>query len=135
MTAFDYYIDGAGIVLKEYHGDETRVNIAQTYNVDGVELPVLALDGTFVLQQVRSVIVPESVTAIGHNTFNSCGVKYLYLPVSLEDFTGWGYFHDVDKIYYGGSESEWADLYTGERSRLDVVQIIFNADLQSLTIN
>lgn len=132
LELFDFYIDGAEIVLKEYRGDEQNVNIAPAYNFEGVEYPVVALEGTFALDRVRSVIVPESVTAIAHNAFNSCGVEYLYLPKSLTDFTGWTYFHGVQKIYYGGSESDWAALYTGERSRLDVVQIVYNADPQAL---
>lgn len=135
LSNFDYYIDNEGIVLKDYNGSETRVNIAPTYNVDGEDLTVVALDGTFALKSIDSVIIPETVTAIASNTFNSCGVDYLYFPSSLRDFTGWSYFHDVQKIYYGGSEEDWAVLYTGDRSRLDVVQIICNSDTYELTKN
>lgn len=135
LSNFDYYIVGEGIVLKGYKGREARVNIAPAYNVDGTDFAVVALSGTFALKSIDSVIIPESVTTIANNTFNSCGVEYLYLPSSLCDFTGWSYFHDVQKIYYGGSEEDWALLYTGDRSRLDVTQIIFDIELQDLIKN
>lgn len=135
LSDFNYYIDGEAIFLKDYTGSKNKVNIAPSYNVDGSDLPVVALLGTFALESIDSVIIPESVTSIASNSFNSCGVEYLYLPSSLCDFTGWNYFHDVQKIYYGGSEEDWALLYTEDRSRLDVVQIIFNADPQELIKN
>ena len=132
LTDFDYYIDGHSIVLKSYKGRASRVRIAPSYNVDGEAMPVVELDGTFALKSIESVIVPESVTRIVSNTFNSCGVKNLYLPASLVDFTGWNYFHDVQKLYYGGTEEQWAALFTGERSRLDVVQIVCDTDPNTL---
>lgn len=135
LSKFDYYIDGEEIVLKAYKGREDRVNIAPAYNVDGTDLAVVALDGTFTLKSIDSVIVPESVTKIANNTFNSCGVKYLYMPLSLCDFSGWSYFHHVQKIYYGGSEEDWTLLYTGDRSRLDVTQIVFDTKIQDLIMN
>lgn len=135
LSDFDYYIDGDGIVLKDYTGGKRKVNIAPEYDVDGEILPVIALDGTFALKSIDSIIIPESVTSIASNTFNSCGVEYLYLPAALSDFTGWSYFHDVQKIYYGGSEADWALLYTGDRSRLDVVQIVFDSDPHELMEN
>ena len=72
-----------------------------------------------------------------NNTFNSCGVEYIYLPKSLVSAgTGWpfyDYFHDVKKIYFGGSEEEWYELTGGaERSDIDVVEIIYDANIDDL---
>jgi len=132
LSCFDYYIDGNKIVLKDYNGSDKKIRIAPSYNVDGEIFQVVALDGTFALTSVDSVIVPESVTTIASNTFNSCGIKYLFLPGSLIDFTGWNYFHDVQAIYYGGTEEDWHALYTRERSDLDVVRIIYDATLEMI---
>lgn len=129
---FTYYIDNNSIILKSYKAYDKKVSIAQTYDIDGIEMPVVALDGTFSIKSVTSVIVPEGVTKISENTFSSSNVKYLYLPATLSDFSGWSYFCDVEKIYYGGTEKQWAKLYTGDRSQLDVVQIVCNSDISSL---
>ena len=132
LTDFDYYIDGHSIVLKSYKGHSSKIRIAPSYNVDGEVMPVIELDGTFTLKSIDSVIVPEGVTRIVSNTFNSCGVKNLYLPATLVDFTGWNYFHDVQKLYYGGKEEQWNTLFTGDRSRLGVVQVICDTDPNTL---
>ena len=39
---------------------------------------------------------------------------------------------NVEKIYYGGTEEQWSNFCTVDRSRLDVVQIICNADPNGL---
>lgn len=127
LSDFDYYIDDNEITLKDYKGREKYVGIAQEYEIEGELMPVVALDGTFTLEAVDCIVVPEGVRSIASNTFNSCGVEYLYLPSTLNNFTGWTYFHGVKKLYYGGSEEQWGALFTGDRSRLDVVQIICNA--------
>jgi hypothetical protein len=133
LVDFEYYIDNESLYLKKYTGHQKTVNIAAVYEVDNRELPVVELDGTFVARVVDCVIVPEGVTRIVANSFNSCGVSILYLPSTLKDFTGWSYFHDVEKIYYGGDETTWTTLYTGERSRLDVVEVIYNASIADIT--
>ncbi len=75
----------------------------------------------------KEMIVLATVTSIADNTFNSCGIDYLYLPASLLDFSGWNYFHNVEAIFYGGTEEAWAVLYTGNRANLDVVKISYEA--------
>lgn len=132
LSCFDYYIDGDSLTLKKYHGTSHKVNIAEEYIVDGECFTVVALDGTFALKSVDSVIVPDTVISIASNTFNSCGIDYLYLPASLIDFAGWSYFHDVEAIYYGGTEEDWALLYTKKRSNLDVVKISYNTKIADL---
>lgn len=132
LSDFKYYIDSDMITLKSYEGKARKIKIAPSYDIDGVEMPVVALDRAFALDKVESVIVPEGVTSIAYNAFNSCGVKYLYIPSTLTDFTGWNYFHDVEKIYYGGTQEDWDALYTGDRSQLDVVQVICDADVNNL---
>lgn len=132
LNDFEYYIDGNEIYIKDYRGNRKKVRINSSYNVDGTIMNVVSFDGTFALDSVTSVIIPNGTRYMSNNIFNSCGIEYVYLPASLEEFKGWSYFHNVEKIYYGGTEEQWSNFCTVDRSRLDVVQIICNADPNSL---
>lgn len=118
---FKYKTDGLSIYIEEYNGSSKQVRIAGTYEVDGKEMTVESLDGTFALDDVDSVIVPEGVTKLSDNCFNSCGIQFLYLPSTLKEFKGWSYFHDIKKLYYGGTEEEWAALLNGANFEFEVV--------------
>lgn len=132
LDQFEYYIDGNEIYIKDYRGNRKKVRINSSYNVDGTIMNVVSFDGTFALDSVTSVIIPNGTRYMSNNIFNSCGIEYVYLPASLEEFKGWSYFHNVEKIYYGGTEEQWSNFCTVDRSRLDVVQIICNADPNGL---
>lgn len=132
LTDFKYYVDGDSIVLTDYTGTNRTVNIAPEYEIDGTRLHVTALESVFTLERISSAIIPEGVTSIKDNAFNSCGVKNLYLPSTLADFNGWSYFHNGEKLYYGGTEEQWAELFKDDRKDLDFTQIIFNAKVEDL---
>lgn len=133
LEDFDYYVDGKSLILTGYNGTHSEINIASTYELDGKTVTVTSLEGTFTLDSVSSVIVPESVKSIADNTFNSCGIKYLYLPSTLKEFDGWTYFHNGEKLYYGGTEKQWNTLFTGKRKDLDFKQIVYEAKIEELT--
>lgn len=130
LEAFEYRIIGDNIVLSKYTGSSKTVNIAPEYEVDGKVLHVTTLEGVFALKRISSAIIPEGVTSIKGNAFNSCGVKHLYLPSTLTDFNGWSYFHKVDALYYGGTEEQWNALYKAKE--IDIKQIVFNAKIADL---
>ena len=133
LSDFKYYIDGNELFLKDYIGDSDAVKIASTYNVDGVDLQVVSLNETFTLNsRAKSVIIPEGVCHIEYNTFNSCDVEYIFFPAALKEVDGWNYFHDIKKIYYGGSEEEWRQLCTIDRADLGVQQVIYDASIADL---
>lgn len=132
LNDFEYYIDGNEIYIKDYRGNSKKVRINSSYSVDGTPMNVVSFDGTFALDSVISVIIPDGTRHMSNNVFNSCGIEYVYLPASLEEFKGWSYFHNVEKIYYGGTEEQWSNFCTVDRSRLDVVQIICNTDPNDL---
>ena len=135
LEDFDYYFDGNEVYIKEYKGHDDKIKVNSTYKVDGKDRKVVSFsDGTFFARSVDSVILPEGTTHLDNNTFNSCGIKYLYIPKSLKsvDNTFWGYFHDMEKIYYGGSESDWKKLCKVDRSDVDVKEIVYNADSSKL---
>ncbi|MCI8403209.1 MAG: hypothetical protein HFI38_14150 [Lachnospiraceae bacterium] len=132
---FEYYIDGNEIFLTDYNSNQKKVRINSSYEIDGNTYNVVSLDGVFTLDKVTSVIIPEGVRSVAANEFNGCKVKFLYLPSTLEDIgrdSFWGYFHDVEKIYYGGSEEQWNQLCTVERAEVEVKQIIYDANPDDL---
>lgn len=135
---FDYYLDGDNVYLQEYKGHDKKIKIATSYTIDGKEYKVADKIGAlFVLKSVDSVILPEGIVSMPDNTFNSCGVKYVYIPKSLqpgeEGYSFYDYFHDVEKIYYGGSEDEWHILTNNaDRADIDATEIVYNANLDDL---
>lgn len=135
LDEFEYYVDGNEIFLTDFDSREKKVRINSTYKIDGNIYHVVSLDGAFTLGSVTSVIIPEGVRSISNHEFNSCGIKFLYLPSTLQDIgddTFWWYFHNVEKIYYGGSEEQWNQLCAVERSEIEVKQIIFDANPNDL---
>lgn len=138
LDDFDYYLDGDQVYLKEYEGKSEKVNISSVYEKDGKQYHVVEFaDGVFALEDVTSVILPEGLKKMPNNTFNSCGVKYVYIPASLESdgdsYSFYNYFHDVETIYYGGSEKEWNILTNhADRSEIDAKEIKYNVDINDL---
>lgn len=132
---FDYYVDGNELYLKEFTGSANKVRIKDHYAIDGVDCQVVALtEGTFLFSDVESVIIPEGVRYLENNTFNSCDIKYVYLPSTLEEISSsfLGYFHDVDTIYYGGTEEQWNSLVDRDRGDIDAKQIKFEVNTLDL---
>lgn len=135
ISDFKYYIDGNEIFLTDFHSNKKKVRINSSYTIDGKTCNVVSLDGVFTSDNVTSVIIPEGVRSVAANEFKSCGVKFLYLPSTLQNIGGdsfWSYFKDVEKIYYGGSEEQWKQLCTVERSKIDTKQIVFEANPDDL---
>lgn len=138
LDDFDYYLDGNQVYLKEYEGKSKKVKISSVYEKDGKQYNVVEFaDGVFALENVTSVILPEGLKKMPANTFNSCGVKYIYIPASLEpdgeSYSFYDYFHDVEIIYYGGSEEEWKILTNNaDRLEIDTKEIKYNSDINDL---
>lgn len=135
IEEFDYYIDGDDLFIQEYNGNDDKVYIDSKYEIDGKELSVSALqDGTFLFSDVESVILADGISSLDDNTFNSCDVKHLYIPSTLEpkDSSFWSYLHDVEEIYYGGSNEQWNKICAVPREELDVKQIYCNVSIDDL---
>lgn len=122
LTDFEYDLISEGIVLTDYSGDDESVKIAASYYVNGKAYAVVKLDTTFALSSVDIVCIPEGVTVLTQATFNSCGIKKLYLPSTLTDVPErfWRYFHDLDTLYYGGTEDEFKSLLGSSQNRWDL---------------
>ena len=132
---FDYYVDGDSLFVQEYNGNDDKVYIDSKYEIDGKEISVSELkDGTFLFSDVESVILAEGISSLDDNTFNSCDVKYLYIPSTLEpkEASFWRYFNDVEEIYYGGSNERWNEICTVPREELEVKKIYCNVLIDDL---
>lgn len=132
---FDYYIDGDYLYLKDCNSHSRTIYIAPQYEIDGRVLTVKALEGGRFFNHAKSIIISEGITSIDYAVFNGCDVKYVYLPSTLENFSGFNFFHNGEKLYYGGNETAWSELFTGERRNLDFVEIICNASIEDLVGN
>lgn len=138
IEEFDYYVEGTNIYLKDYKGHSRKIKISSTYNINGTDYNVVKFsNGLFALGHVYSVILPEGLVYMPSNTFNSCGIKYVYIPSTLKaeetSYSFYDYFHDLEIIYYGGTEEQWKVLTNNvERSEIDAKQIIFNAKINEL---
>ncbi len=135
---FDYYLEGNNIYLKKYIGTDKNVKINSTYIINGNEYSITSFsEGVFALKSVDSVILPDGLTSMPANTFNSCGVKFIYIPATLQNqnngYQFYRYFHDVEKIYYGGTEEEWKNLTNNaDRASVDVKEIVYNSNIDDL---
>ena len=131
---FEWDVDENGIVLNKYNvsgSKDAKIRLSDCYTINGVDYHIYKLDTTFTFKDVKSVIVPEGVTEIVKCTFNTCGIEYLYLPSTLEEYTGWNYFHDLKTLYYGGSEEDFNNKFD-TKDQLKDVTIIYDANPDEL---
>lgn len=138
LEDFDYYLDGNQVYLKEYNGKSKRVKINNIYEKDGKQYYVIKFaDEVFSHKNVISVILPEGLKEMPADTFRGCEIKYIYIPASLKPNDGafYRYFHDVETIYYGGSENDWNILTNNaDRTDIDAKEIKYNTNISDLTL-
>ena len=130
IEQFEYVIDGNEIHLEKYIGKPKEVYIGLEYEIDGEMMSVVEIECN--LRNVTSCIIPDGARQIKNSMFNGSSVKYLYLPASLEVFKGWSYFHNLDYLYYGGSEEEFKKIHGGDASRLVSKRIFYNASITDI---
>lgn len=132
---FKYYTNGNNLYIQEYMGDASDILVGNSYEINGNQFTVSELqDGTFRSCDVISIIISEGISKIDDGAFNGCDAKYIYLPSSLENKDGsfWTYFHDVDEIYYGGTNEQWNEICHISREDLEVKQIYCNVSVDDL---
>lgn len=138
INDFDYYFDGKEIILSGYKKNDKRIKICSIYEIDDEQYTVTTFSKSlFTSSNVYSVILPDTLKYMPDNTFNSSGIKYIYIPASLEandlGYSFYKYFHNVEEINYGGSEEQWKTLTKNElRENIDSKNIIFNVKSESL---
>ncbi|HIT70860.1 MAG TPA: hypothetical protein IAD08_02965 [Candidatus Scatovivens faecipullorum] len=66
------------------------------------------------------------------------GIGITLFPASVfkptqDSYQFYDYFHNVEKIYYGGTEEQWKTLTNNEeRSEIDAKEIVYNANAEDL---
>ena len=131
---FEWNLDEDGITLGRYKKNtkENKIRFSNRYTINGTDYHITKMDDCFFCEDIKSVIVSEGVVQIDNPTFNSCGLRYLYLPKSLEVFNGWSYLDlDLRELYYGGSEEEFYNKFD-PKNYLDNVKIYFNVNPDDL---
>lgn len=120
VTDFEYKIEGNIIKLIKYNGKAKTLYIKPIYEIKGQSYTTDLSDFTLGVgnSKVNYLIIGEGINKINTYIFNSCDIKCVYFPKSLEivyDYT-LSYFHPDDgekiDIYYGGTESEWNNIFT-----------------------
>lgn len=132
---FKYYTNGSNLYIQEYMGDASDILVGNSYEINGNEFAVSELqDGTFRSCDAISIIISEGISKIGDSTFNGCDAKYIYLPSTIENKgdSFWSYFHDVEEIYYGGSNEQWNEICQINREDLEVKQIYCDVSINDL---
>lgn len=135
IEEFEYYTDGNELHITEYNGNDESVNIAPTYVINNIKYNVVSLESaTFIFSDAKSIIIPAGVKHLDDNTFNSCDVKYLFLPATLTNIeeTFWHYFHDLDKLYYGGDAEKFNKICTLNRDELEIKEIFLEVQASEL---
>lgn len=135
ISEFDYSTNGNELYIKRHKGKSKKIRVASAYVIDGKTYHTVAFqDVTFFCDNIESCIIPEGTRSLEMATFNSCGVKFLYLPSTLTSVdTGfWQYFHGVEKLYYGGTREQWEKLLNVDRGKLDVKEVVFEQDPELL---
>lgn len=93
-------------------------------------------DAVFCLKKVKSVILPDGlekyrIIPLIHLGLNMYIYQRLWIFGKCKLFLG--YFHDVECIYYGGTEEQWKSMTEGvNRADIDAKRIECGATIQEL---
>ena len=85
INDFDYYFDGKEIILSAYKKNDKRIKICSGYEIAGEQYTITTFSKSlFTSSNVYSFILPDTLKYMPDNTFNSSGIKYIYIPAFLE---------------------------------------------------
>lgn len=114
---FDFEISGENIILKSYTGNNHTIAIYPQYDVDGEIYTTDLSDFQVGSNDVDTIIFVNGITEVKTSIFNSCNVKKVYFPKTMEcvyDYT-LSYLHPDDgeciQIYYEGTEDEFLEIF------------------------
>lgn len=93
INDFYYSLDKSNrtITLNKYKEFGKKIMLSPVYTIDGVDYSLKRVGDAcfFGKVSITSVYIPEGVTSIEDNSFNSCAdLQYLYLPSTLTSITG-----------------------------------------------
>lgn len=144
INDFYYSVDTAAmtITLNDFKPEarerDTNIVLASQYTLNGAVYSLTAIgdDACFMGEShIESVVIPEGVTYIGANTFNSVvNIKTIYLPSTLQvlDPNFFSYLDNETVTFeYGGSEETFNALtnYSNPQGNANFV-FHFNSELR-----
>lgn len=134
LSDFKYDFYNGELVLSQYNGEATIINISNSYYVNGQLYPVTEVDATFSSgTYADTVCIPEGVTNLVNASF--IAINKLYLPKSLSNVQTdvWRNIFQLDTLYYGGSEEQFQQLL-GSLTRwdLDIKHVEYNASPEDI---
>lgn len=134
INDFDYRIENGEIHVGKYNGNNDRLHINSSYEINEKKYPVTAFyDMDSIISKVSdSVIFPEGTTSLGNNLSKTNEEIYIYIPRSIEELNP-DFFNSLNSlfIYYGGTEEQWLHLIP-ENYAMDSYKIMYEVPINKL---
>lgn len=86
---------------------------------------------------ITDIVVSSGITALGNAAFANCDVETCTIPASVTNFVTQCFFGaKVNKLYYGGTLSQWCNITRGTNNPHPVTQKFYinSSEITSLTI-
>lgn len=80
-SQFDYSIDNTGVVIEAYLGDNSEIVVPET--IEGHSVYKIEDEAFYENKQLKSVVLPKTLTIIGANAFAESTVRAVELPEFL----------------------------------------------------
>lgn len=119
IDEFTYKISGSEVFLESFDAKNKIIEIKPSYDIDGTTYTTNLSDFQVGIgnDSVETVILDEGITNINDSAFNSCAVKKVFFPKSMQivyDKT-LSYLNpdegELIQIYYAGTQDEWANIF------------------------
>lgn len=126
INDFTYTLDKSKktVTLNRYRGRDKKIRLSPVYTIGGEDYALVSVGETACFLEktsITSVYIPEGVTHISDNCFNSCAsLKYLYIPSTVQSLGS--AFFDYMHEYTAFCDSS-ANL-PGERDENDYEEIV-----------
>lgn len=111
------------ITLDKYKGNDTKIMLSPVYRIGGEDYSLISTgDGACFLSEthITSIYIPEGVTYISDNCFNSCSnLKYLYIPSTVKTL-GKSFF---DYLHEYTAYCDSVSVLPSDRDTTDYVEV------------
>ena len=123
---FHYNKTPFGVIITEYIGHDTKVNIPK--EIDGTKVTLIGECAFAADETVKEIIVPKGVRIIGHYAFSECkNLVKITLPESIRIIFSdvFDECYSLKKIAFNGTEEQWKKVIKDRK--LKNISISFNS--------